>query len=83
MGLMSHDLLVDLKPRKVTALVDFGNASAFRRACLSMMVGCPLLVAPGWLPLKAWSLTNEERSKVREAFMQLDLDREFYVPGTF
>ena len=25
----------------VTALVDFGNASAFRRACLSMMVGAP------------------------------------------
>ena len=23
-------------------------------------------------PTKAWSLTNEERSKVREAFMQLD-----------
>lgn len=44
----------------VNALVDFGNASAFRRACLSMM---------------AWSLTNEERSKVREAFMQLDEDK--------
>jgi calcium-dependent protein kinase len=42
------------------ALVSFGHASAFRRACMEMM---------------AWSLTNEERSQVRDAFLELDKDR--------
>lgn len=55
-----HQLTNEVNNEIVSALVDFGNASAFRRACLSMM---------------AWSLTNEERSKVREAFMQLDEDK--------
>lgn len=43
----------------VDALVDFGKISNFRRACMSMM---------------AWSLTNEERAKVRDAFIKMDED---------
>lgn len=42
------------------ALAGFGQASAFRRACMSMM---------------AWSLTMDERAQVREAFLQLDPER--------
>jgi len=42
------------------ALTQFAQASSFRRACMGMM---------------AWSLTNEERAKVRDAFIELDADR--------
>lgn len=45
----------------VSALQDFAQASEFRRACMSVM---------------AWSLTNEERSKVREAFITMDTSRQ-------
>jgi len=45
----------------VNSLREFGKASKFRRACLSMM---------------AWSLTNEERAKVREYFLEIDKSRE-------
>lgn len=41
------------------SLCKFAHASHFRRACLSVM---------------AWSLTNQERAEVREAFIELDLD---------
>eukprot|EP00929_Paragymnodinium_shiwhaense_P097329 TRINITY_DN59055_c0_g1_i2.p1 TRINITY_DN59055_c0_g1~~TRINITY_DN59055_c0_g1_i2.p1 ORF type:complete len:555 (+),score=146.07 TRINITY_DN59055_c0_g1_i2:122-1786(+) len=44
----------------VEALANFGQASAFRRACMNVM---------------AWSLTVEERQKVRDAFLELDVDR--------
>jgi len=44
----------------VDSLINFGQASAFRRAAMSMM---------------AWSLSNEERMSVREAFIELDSDR--------
>mmetsp|Transcript_28912 Transcript_28912/g.79662 ORF Transcript_28912/g.79662 Transcript_28912/m.79662 type:complete len:542 (+) Transcript_28912:109-1734(+) len=44
----------------VDALCSFGKASAFRRACLNMM---------------AWSLSNEERKKVRNAFLEMDRDK--------
>mmetsp|Transcript_4484 Transcript_4484/g.10550 ORF Transcript_4484/g.10550 Transcript_4484/m.10550 type:complete len:533 (+) Transcript_4484:121-1719(+) len=44
----------------VDALISFGQASAFRRAAMQMM---------------AWSLTNEERATVRQAFIELDEDR--------
>eukprot|EP00929_Paragymnodinium_shiwhaense_P018171 TRINITY_DN1282_c1_g1_i1.p1 TRINITY_DN1282_c1_g1~~TRINITY_DN1282_c1_g1_i1.p1 ORF type:complete len:536 (+),score=126.76 TRINITY_DN1282_c1_g1_i1:72-1610(+) len=44
----------------VEALADFGKASAFRRACMNVM---------------AWSLTVEERQKVRQAFLELDKDQ--------
>lgn len=44
----------------VDALINFGKASAFRRICLSMT---------------AWSLTNEERNKVRDAFLAFDVSR--------
>ncbi|CAJ1364771.1 unnamed protein product, partial [Effrenium voratum] len=54
-----ENLKTDVNPDIVSALVDFGNASSFRRACMSMM---------------AWSLTADERAKVREAFIEMDLD---------
>eukprot|EP00927_Polykrikos_kofoidii_P022459 TRINITY_DN2094_c1_g1_i1.p1 TRINITY_DN2094_c1_g1~~TRINITY_DN2094_c1_g1_i1.p1 ORF type:complete len:535 (-),score=94.46 TRINITY_DN2094_c1_g1_i1:200-1759(-) len=39
------------------ALIRFGHASKFRRCCLGMM---------------AWSLTNQERSEVRDRFVAMD-----------
>jgi calcium-dependent protein kinase len=42
------------------ALMGFAEASNFRRACMSVM---------------AWSLTNEERAKVRDAFLRIDTNR--------
>jgi len=42
------------------ALVNFGKASAFRRACMEMM---------------SWSLSVEERRSVREAFLAMDKDK--------
>lgn len=47
----------------VGSILEFAKASAFRRACLGMM---------------AWSLTVEERAKVRDAFMEMDI----YHTGT-
>jgi len=44
----------------VDALCSFGQASKFRRACMNVM---------------AWSLTNEERKQVRDAFLELDQDK--------
>jgi len=41
----------------VTALRNFSQATKFRRACLQMM---------------AWSLSNEERAKVRQYFIEMD-----------
>jgi calcium-dependent protein kinase len=43
------------------ALSNFARISQFRRLCMSVM---------------AWSLTNEERAKVRKAFVDLDLAHE-------
>jgi calcium-dependent protein kinase len=40
-------------------LMSFGQASVFRRACMSVM---------------AWSLTAEDRAQVRKAFLELDTD---------
>mmetsp|Transcript_9106 Transcript_9106/g.20729 ORF Transcript_9106/g.20729 Transcript_9106/m.20729 type:complete len:556 (-) Transcript_9106:78-1745(-) len=45
----------------VEALTAFHKATQFRRACLSVM---------------AWSLTNEERAEVRDAFLLLDSSRQ-------
>jgi len=45
----------------VQGLREFGQASKFRRACLEMM---------------AWSLSNEERSKVREYFVAMDKNKQ-------
>lgn len=45
----------------VDALTDFAKASQFRKACMSMM---------------AWSLTNEERKEVRDAFIALDANKK-------
>lgn len=44
----------------VEALRAFGKASKFRRCCMSMM---------------AWSLTNSERAKVRQHFLDMDKTR--------
>merc|ERR1712216_312260 len=66
----------------VDALRSYAQASRFRRACLSMM---------------AWSLSMEDRSKVRGIFLEMDkshqgtitlsefkdvLEREFHIPDT-
>jgi calcium-dependent protein kinase len=48
---------VDVDGSIVTALRDFGQQSAFRRCVLCMI---------------AWSLSNEERAQVEEAFLTLD-----------
>mmetsp|Transcript_51788 Transcript_51788/g.152619 ORF Transcript_51788/g.152619 Transcript_51788/m.152619 type:complete len:543 (-) Transcript_51788:97-1725(-) len=45
----------------VDALRNFGKTSKFRRCCLEMM---------------AWSLSNEERSKVRDYFLALDTNQQ-------
>lgn len=50
----------DVETEVVSALLDFAKASRFRRACLFVM---------------AWSLTNDERAGVREAFLEIDRDR--------
>jgi calcium-dependent protein kinase len=56
---MNHDMH-DVDQGIANALSNFGQASHFRRACMSMM---------------AWSLTNEERKQVRDAFIEIDTDR--------
>jgi len=43
------------------SLLEFANASQFRRACLSMM---------------AWSLTNDDRKALRQAFIAMDTQGE-------
>mmetsp|Transcript_30512 Transcript_30512/g.87135 ORF Transcript_30512/g.87135 Transcript_30512/m.87135 type:complete len:544 (+) Transcript_30512:96-1727(+) len=45
----------------VDALRQFGQASKFRRCCMSMM---------------AWSLSNEERAKVRQYFVSMDRNHQ-------
>jgi len=45
----------------VHSLREFGKASKFRRACMSMM---------------AWSLSSEERSKVSRYFLEIDKSKE-------
>jgi calcium-dependent protein kinase len=42
------------------SLIQFGQISAFRRACMEMM---------------AWSLSNDERAQIRDAFIAIDKDR--------
>lgn len=44
----------------VDALRNFGQASKFKRACMEMM---------------AWSLSNEERAKVRQYFISMDQNK--------
>jgi len=43
------------------SLIEFSHASKFRRACMSCM---------------AWSLTNEQRIELREAFLAMDTDKK-------
>jgi len=47
----------EVDDKVVDALRQFGQASKFRRCCMEMM---------------AWSLTNEERAKVRNYFVSMD-----------
>eukprot|EP00418_Pyrodinium_bahamense_P098930 CAMPEP_0179039564 /NCGR_PEP_ID=MMETSP0796-20121207/15205_1 /TAXON_ID=73915 /ORGANISM="Pyrodinium bahamense, Strain pbaha01" /LENGTH=549 /DNA_ID=CAMNT_0020735899 /DNA_START=38 /DNA_END=1687 /DNA_ORIENTATION=+ len=51
----------DVDQSVVDALRQFGNASKFRRCCMEMM---------------AWSLSNEERSKVRQYFITMDQNQQ-------
>lgn len=51
---------LNLDANTINALCNFAAASKFRRACMSLM---------------AWSLSAEERSTVRDAFIELDIDR--------
>jgi serine/threonine protein kinase len=51
----------EISPDIGVALQQFGQASKFRRACLEMM---------------AWSLSNEERAKVRDYFMMMDKNNQ-------
>jgi len=50
----------EIHQETVDALSSFAQASHFRRATMNMM---------------AWSLTNEERAQVRDAFIEMDTDR--------
>jgi len=45
----------------VNCLMDFGKAPKFRRACMSMM---------------AWSLSAEDRAKVRDYFLEIDKSKD-------
>jgi len=56
-------------PDAVSAVCKFGQASAFRRACLSVL---------------AWSLVGEDTAQARLAFLELDASRKGEVsPGDF
>jgi len=55
-----NDDMHDVDQGIADALSNFGQASNLRRACMSMM---------------AWSLTNDERKQVRDAFIEIDTDR--------
>jgi len=67
---LQHAFVSDINMRKcssaeldkgvIDALQSFSRASRFRRCCLSLM---------------AWYLTDEEREKVHDAFIAMDLDR--------
>jgi len=51
----------EVDPLVVDALRAFGQASKFRRCCMEMM---------------AWSLSNEERAKVRQHFISMDQNKQ-------
>jgi len=52
-----HQYKTEVNQDICDALRNFGHASKFKRVCMEMM---------------AWSLTNEERSKVRDYFIAMD-----------
>jgi len=52
---------MDIDSSIVEGLRQFGQASKFRRCCMEMM---------------AWSLSNEERAKVREYFVSMDKNKQ-------
>jgi len=52
---------MDIDVSIVDGLRQFGQASKFRRCCMEMM---------------AWSLSNEERAKVREYFVSMDKNKQ-------
>jgi len=51
----------EVSPEIVDALRQFGHATKFKRACLEMM---------------AWSLSNDERAKVRDYFIMMDKSQQ-------
>jgi len=51
----------DIDMNIIDSLRQFGQASKFRRCCMNLM---------------AWSLSNEERAKVREYFVAMDKDKK-------
>jgi len=51
----------DVDQGVIDALRQFGSASKFRRCCMEMM---------------AWSLSNEERSQVRQYFLTMDQNKQ-------
>jgi len=56
-----HKYKSEVSPEIVDALRDFGKATKFKRVCLEMM---------------AWSLSNEERAKVRDYFISMDTTQQ-------
>jgi len=52
---------IEIDEGVVSALRKFGSASKFRRCCMEMM---------------AWSLSNDERAKVREYFIAMDASKQ-------
>jgi calcium-dependent protein kinase len=55
------DVCSDAQEGAAQALLEFAQASKWRRACMSVM---------------AWSLTNEERASVRDMFIQMDKNKK-------
>lgn len=56
-----HQYKGEVSPEIVDALRQFGHATKFKRVCLEMM---------------AWSLSNDERSKVRDYFVMMDKSQQ-------
>jgi calcium-dependent protein kinase len=60
-GGVESETVAEVDQSTADALVGFAKASQFRRACMSVM---------------AWSLTNEERSQVRDMFIAMDKNQK-------
>merc|ERR1712187_837592 len=60
-GTSSTTMSLNVDDTTISALCEFQKASRFRKHCMSLM---------------AWSLTQEERSRVRDAFIELDVKRQ-------
>lgn len=58
---LKEELVEEVDASIVDALRQFGSASKFRRCCMEMM---------------AWSLSNDERSRVRQDFLAMDKNKQ-------